>query len=123
MTVVCYSQQANHVRTRLQIMGQWITEMEYESEKDLAKELHGAEEDSSKFSMSPINNEDILETSHDGSKVQGVRVEHPWAISGSSSPIIISDVSFVECCFHVIYKVPILRGRLNWFYRRKMRIT
>lgn len=96
--------------------------MECESETNIAKELHGVEEDSSKIT-SPSKNDDILESSHNESKVQGVRMEHPWTISDSSSPIIISDVSFVECCFHIIYKVPVLRGILNWFYRRTMRIT
>ncbi|XP_058214757.1 uncharacterized protein LOC131326154 isoform X2 [Rhododendron vialii] len=80
----------NNGRTRLQIMGQWIAEMECESETNIAKELHGVEEDSSKIT-SPSKNEDILETSHNESKVQGVRMEHPWTISDSSSPIIISD--------------------------------
>lgn len=81
---------ANNGRTRLQIMGQWIAEMECESETNIAKELHGVEEDSSKIT-SPSKNDDILETSHNESKVQGVRMEHPWTISDSSSPIIISD--------------------------------
>ncbi|KAE9447534.1 hypothetical protein C3L33_20558, partial [Rhododendron williamsianum] len=81
---------ANNGRTRLQIMGQWIAEMECESETNIAKELHGVEEDSSKIT-SPSKNDDILESSHNESKVQGVRMEHPWTISDSSSPIIISD--------------------------------
>lgn len=85
-------EKADNVRTRLQIMDQWIAEMGNESKMDGVKEVHGIEEDSSKLlPMSPTENEDILFTSHNESKVQGVNMEQPWTISDSSSPIIISD--------------------------------
>ncbi|XAR55737.1 Phosphoprotein phosphatase [Bertholletia excelsa] len=101
------------IRYRLQIMDQWIAEMANESDVDTVKDDVSLEDSGKKLGivqnipMEPINNVNILSTSHNISDVQQEQIEHPRKSLESSTLIISSDednVDNVEARYQLLHK-------------------
>ncbi|CAL5420434.1 unnamed protein product [Camellia sinensis] len=95
---VLIHKEEDNVRTRLQIMDQWIAEMENDSKMNMVGEVHVTQDDcfeqSRKTQNVPVmltDKVDILPTSHNVSEGEREHTDHPWTSQESSTFIIISD--------------------------------
>ncbi|XP_028058101.1 uncharacterized protein LOC114261975 isoform X1 [Camellia sinensis] len=95
---VLIHKEEDNVRTRLQIMDQWIAEMENDSKMNMVGEVHVTQDDcfeqSRKAQNVPVmltDKVDILPTSHNVSEGEREHTDHPRTSQESSTFIIISD--------------------------------
>ncbi|KAA8517649.1 hypothetical protein F0562_015123 [Nyssa sinensis] len=88
----------NNVRIRPQMIEQLVIDLENESEMDIVRELHGAQEDCSEHSRTSRNvsvvstrNTDFLSTFDYESGVQTENIDQRWISQDDSTVLIISD--------------------------------